>query len=69
MLQVPQEYSAFLSFVQIEAHDDFQPVDVLIVYPVFEVSQNPKKIEQGEQQHPTESEQTTASNHNIYIDL
>lgn len=40
-LDLPQGYSAFLSFEQKEEHDDFVPVDVLEVYQAFEASQNP----------------------------
>lgn len=40
-LDLPQGYSAFLSFVQKEEHDDFAPADVLEVYRAFEASRNP----------------------------
>lgn len=42
-LNLPQGYSAFLSFVQKEERGDFLPADVLEVYQVFEASQSPAK--------------------------
>ena len=43
-IKLPQGYSTFLSFVQTEAHDDFQHASVSVIYPKFEAFQSPERF-------------------------